>query len=243
MKGLLKRYNGNEAYEQGKVNDNIDHRAVVYVKGETDKNRKLKMRYKHNYCKSIKAAKRGACIFTDYHPCPRTEFKVNVYMSDDHTGAFGAILGTQRYVMYLNGNQRDKCQLHFDGNNALYKDMAYNNQYEIWMTPDVYFFDKVAYYPTKTPDYTPLERDAVPLFLFVTNAEERSERYAAEDKWVYGFYENSVRKIEILEDGVTLFKYRPCFDNMENYGLLEMLSKTFYPSSRSDKSYCFVEGE
>lgn len=49
MKGLLKRYNGNEAYEQGKANDNIDHRAVVYVKGETDKNRKLKMRYKHNY--------------------------------------------------------------------------------------------------------------------------------------------------------------------------------------------------
>ena len=243
MKGLLKRYNGNEAYEEGKANDSIDHRAVVYIKGETDKGKRLKMRYKNNYCKSIKANQRGACIFTDYYPCPKTEFRVNVHMSDDHSGAFGAVLGTQRYVMYLNGSQTDKCQLHFDGNQPLYKTMEYNNQYEIWMTSDIYFFDKVKYYPEKTPDYTPLERDTVPLFLFVTNAEERSDRYIADGKWVYGFYDNSVRKIEILEDGVMLYKYRPCFDNMENYGLLEMLSKKFYPSSRTDKQFRFIEGE
>lgn len=243
MKGLLKRYNGNEAYEQGKANDNIDHRAVVYIKGETDKNKKLKMRYKHNYCKSIKAAKRGACIYTDYHPSPHTEFRVNVYMSDDHTGAFGSVLGTNRYCMFLNGSQSDKCQLHFDGNDTLYKPMEYQNQYEIWMSSDVYFFDKVAYYPTKTPDYTPAERDPAPLFLFVTNREEGGSSSVVDGKKVWGYYENSVRKIEILEDGVTLFKYRPCFDNMENYGLLEMLSKTFYPSSRTDKQFRFVEGE
>ena len=90
MKGLLKRYNGNEEYEQGKVNDNIPHRAVVYVKGETDKNRRLKMRYKNNYCKSIKTNERGACIYTDYHPTVNTEFRINVYMGGDHTGHLAA---------------------------------------------------------------------------------------------------------------------------------------------------------
>ena len=210
MKEYIRLFDSEVDWETAIQNNEITDNDLIYIKSNN------KVIYNRSSVSSIKPSSHGSYFKTDYYTNDQT--KIIIHLKTGPDLQFGCTIGNQNYSVWFQGDQGGKALIG-NGHNQVYYNITPNTEYvvSVGAVTGIYINDIKLKDGIESQDTT---RSSYPLWVFVQNRSGR----------VYGYYDYTIKSIEIYEGDNLMRKYLPKIDNNKRYGMQETVFNKFYKS-------------